>query len=114
MNDAMDALVARIDNDPLPCDLLLAQLGGSRRLKVLVGLKTLFSKNDGRTLCLGVMKGNYVEITHDAGSDTYSLTASVIRGRNIKSRPTLSLLYAEDPHETLYAETGLCWRLNPR
>lgn len=94
----------------IPANVTLAQLGGSRRLKVMVGLRNAFHKNDGRTLVLYVMGGRAVEITLEA-SDLYTVTALRMRGLNVTRSAPVTDVGAEELIATLEAETGIAWRL---
>lgn len=58
-----------------PADIILSQLGGRGRLKVTIGAKDFYSKNDGNTLQFKFAMcklANLVEITLN-GSDLYDV-----------------------------------------
>ena len=78
-----------------PADITLRQLGGSRRLKALIGAKDFFSADEGRTLCFKFSmckEANSVFVTLN-GLDLYDVKF-VKRGR--LNRKTFEM----SPHKT--------------
>lgn len=99
-----------------PADITLQQLGGSRRLGVMIGAKDFMSDNDGRTLIFKFMRtpsANAIRITLN-GMDTYDIEFIKIGRRNPKTYETPVTttsehknIYAEDLHSLFERVTGL-------
>ncbi len=97
-----------------PADITARQLGGLGCLKVMIGLKSAYKTDEGRTLVLSFPSPhrgpNVVRITLDA-SDTYTVVFMTVRGANVKVGPKFDMIYAEQLIGSLEAHTGLAWRL---
>lgn len=98
------------DAASLPAHETLRQLGGLGCLRALLGCKGAHHTDEGRGLCLSIMKGFHVKITIDA-DDTYSVRVMKVRGAKILKSIDLSGIYADGLHEVLERETGLAWRM---
>lgn len=97
--------------DIIPANIILAQLGGARRLTSMVGLKCPMFADEGDTLILPIMRGMHVRITLDHADDTYTIAVDRVRWHNVKRGEPVSGVYADSLFRVLEAETGLAWRL---
>lgn len=67
-------------------EITVQQLGGTRRLNIMIGAKNFTSDNDGRTLGFyfyGCRAANYVKITINA-NDLYDITFIRIKRKDSK------------------------------
>jgi len=105
-------------------EIILSQLGGSNRLKLMIGAHNFFSKNEGRTLIFkfkGCKSANCLEITHNA-SDLYDVKLLKTRPMNRKTyeipAPIVAGefedIYSEDLMDLIERETGLYLTLHSR
>lgn len=80
-----------------PADIILAQLGGSRRLRVMIGASDMMSTDEGRTLAFKFKASpvaNFVRITLTA-RDTYDVRFAKIRGLKMKEVGEMADVYAD-------------------
>lgn len=97
-------------------DVILSQLGGAGRLKVMIGAREFYSENNGQTLYFKFAmcpKANVIKITLN-GSDLYDvefwkrgrLNTKTMTVPNAKAGE-FSDVYAEDLKEIIENYTGL-------
>jgi hypothetical protein len=70
-----------------PADIILQQLGGSNRLKIMIGAHDFFSSNNGNTLQFKFKMckiANFIKVTLDP-SDTYTVEFIKIGRRDPKT-----------------------------
>ncbi|CAB4143899.1 hypothetical protein UFOVP466_9 [uncultured Caudovirales phage] len=87
-----------------PADIILQQLGGSRRLSVMVGAYDFYSDNGGRTLRFrfkGCPVANLCKVTLEA-SDTYTVKLEKL-GRMSRKTYTIPVTVAAE-FDDVYAE----------
>ena len=104
-----------------PADIILQQMGGSRRLAVMIGAKHFFSDDNGYSLVFKFTakaknRANYVKITLDP-SDTYTVTFSRIGRKKDKDMGIFvqqlveisqhEMIYCDGLHQLFELETGL-------
>jgi hypothetical protein len=110
-------------------DVTLKQLGGMKRLKVMIGAKDFVSDNGGKTLIFkfpnrGAKKPNYVKITL-TGRDDYNVEFGRISSKKSKDFPSIRTpvykkfktyrgVYVDMLYDIFEKETGLYLTLSPR
>jgi len=85
---------------------ILQQMGGSGRLKAMIGAKNFMAHENALSFKFPNPKrslGNYVKIELDAGSDTYSMEFY----NGMKSVKKIDGLHAEDLKKAFESQTGL-------
>ena len=96
-------------------NIILEQLGGSRVLNTMLGIKSLVASETTKTLTIkfkavGREGVNTIVIRLDP-SDTYTLQFWKCRGLQIKLLTTISDVYAEQLISTCEEVTGLAFRV---
>lgn len=97
-------------------DIILSQLGGSRRLNIMIGAKDFFSDDNGATLIFRFAMcktANRMRITLN-GSDLYDVKFEKVGRLNMKTfnvpvtvAGEFSDVYAEDLKGLIESQTGL-------
>jgi len=95
--------------DPKIAATILRQLGGSGRLKAMLGAKHFIDHGDGLSFQFPNRqrkRGNYFKVTLD-DSDTYTLEFGALRGSNFKVLKTHNNVYASQMKKLFESFTGL-------
>lgn len=105
-----------------PADIIAQQLGGQRKLKLMVGAKDFFSDDNGNTLVFNFKssKANYVRITLNS-MDTYDVKFQKIGRLNkktfevpVKDVAEYNGIYHDQLMDIFEEVTGLYLTLNSR
>lgn len=94
-------------------DETLRQLGGSNRLKAMIGLSGFYSADKGRTLALKFSNktgANNARITL-AADDTYTIELIRVRGSTFKTTSKADGVDVGNLRRVLEEGTGLAWAL---
>lgn len=98
--------------------IILDQMGGKRRLVMMIGAKNFIAHNNPPGVSFKFMSsgkpsktGNHIKITLDEGRDTYDIEFSYIRGYNFRTVKKLSDVYADALQGIFRRQTGLALRL---
>lgn len=94
-------------------ETILQQMGGSRRLSVMLGVKQFLLLPNGvqfRWPCKSSTVGNVLTVTLN-DDDTYAMTFSWYRGGNLREVKRFDEVYAEDLVRLFEDHTGWYLRL---
>jgi hypothetical protein len=92
-----------------PADIILQQMGGSSRLKAMIGARDFFSDDNGQTLLFKFMKGKNgatcIRITLDPGLDLYTVKFIKIGRRKDETLPIMiPFAVTVSEHEGIYCD----------
>jgi len=98
-----------------PADIILQQLGGGNRLRMMIGAKHIYSDDNGKSLVFQFpnrlrSKPNYVKITLTS-MDLYDVQFGRVGKKGFKKLKRYTMVYADMLKDMFEKETGLYIRL---